>query len=266
MARVAAVLVLVLLVAGCGSRRAVAVHVTPGNSVEDQPIQIVVDGLRPHQIVALRLRSTDTKGVAFGAKATFAADAHGIVDVDHASARTGSAYSGVWPMGLLTSMSAPSAPPFTPYFWGKTPQRFTLTASVAGRAVASTTFRRGLPDGRFTVEDETVPKDGFDGFYYAPAGASRRPAVLMFGGSEGGVGRSLLGALLAAHGVPTLDIGYFHAPGLPSALKNIPLEYFRGALEWLDRRPQVDPSRVSVLGVSRGSEAALLLGVHYPQL
>jgi pimeloyl-ACP methyl ester carboxylesterase len=47
---------------------------------------------------------------------------------------------------------------------------------------------------------------------------------------------------------------------------NIPLEYFRTALEWLDRRPEVEPARVSVLGISYGSEAALLLAVHFPKL
>ncbi len=90
--------------------------------------------------------------------------------------------------------------------------------------------------------------------------------MLVIGGSEGGRGSSWLGERLAANGIPALTIGYFHAPGLPDKLHDIPLEYFRTALAWLGRRPEVDPQRVAVLGSSNGSEAALLLGVHYPKL
>jgi dienelactone hydrolase len=49
-------------------------------------------------------------------------------------------------------------------------------------------------------------------------------------------------------------------------LARIPLEYFERALTWLRAQPQVDPSRIVVIGVSRGSEAAQLLGVYYPSL
>jgi len=49
-------------------------------------------------------------------------------------------------------------------------------------------------------------------------------------------------------------------------LEDIPLEYFAKALRWLASRPGVDSRRIWVDGSSRGSEAALLLGVHYPGL
>jgi dienelactone hydrolase len=88
----------------------------------------------------------------------------------------------------------------------------------------------------------------------------------LLGGSEGGTPSSLLAARLAANGFPTLELAYFKAPGLPQTLTNIPLEYFEHALEWLGKQPQVDPRRIAVIGISRGSEAALLLGVHYPSL
>jgi dienelactone hydrolase len=37
-------------------------------------------------------------------------------------------------------------------------------------------------------------------------------------------------------------------------------------LRWLRRQPGVDPSKLAVEGISRGSEATQLLGTHYPQL
>ncbi len=96
------------------------------------------------------------------------------------------------------------------------------------------------------------------------AGGSRRPAVLEFGGSEGGLHGQLIGAALAAAGYPTLDIAYFGVSGLPPTLAKIPLEYFAHALRWLAAQPEVLKDRIYVLGGSRGSEAAMLLGAHYP--
>ena len=73
-------------------------------------------------------------------------------------------------------------------------------------------------------------------------------------------------ALLAARGYPSLALAYFKAPGLPQTLRDIPLEYFTSALEVLRAQPGVDPDHVLVAGDSRGGEAALLLGAHFPQL
>jgi BAAT / Acyl-CoA thioester hydrolase C terminal len=63
-----------------------------------------------------------------------------------------------------------------------------------------------------------------------------------------------------------MALAYFRAPGLPRELKDIPLEYFARALRRLRSRPDVDPNRVAVIGISRGGEAALLIGATYPRL
>jgi dienelactone hydrolase len=242
-------------------------QVTPAVSVEDQPISIRFEGLERLQGVWLELRSTDAKGRVFFSRAAFGADEDGVLDLARARPRAGSAYSGgPWQMGLVTLMTAPYASAFTDYAWGSAPRRFVLTAISASRPIASTTFVRRWRQGTYTTVRATVARDGFVGTFYAPAGARHQEAVLAIGGEEGGIGSSWLGERLAAHGIPTLVVGYFRAPGLPGRLKDIPLEYFRTALAWLDRRPEVDAQRVSLLGVSYGSEAALLLGAHYPNL
>jgi dienelactone hydrolase len=108
---------------------------------------------------------------------------------------------------------------------------------------------------------------GFYGELFAPPSTgTRKPAVLLFGGSEGGLATTDMAALLAAHGYPTLALAYFAEPGLPKDLLRIRLEYFAHALRWLARRPGVDRARLVVAGISRGSEAAQLLGIHYPDL
>jgi dienelactone hydrolase len=118
-----------------------------------------------------------------------------------------------------------------------------------------------------TVRAESIAATGFYGQFWAPPpGAPRHAGVLEFGGSEGGLHGQLIGAALASAGYPALDLAYFGEPGLPATLKDVPLEYFARALRWLDRQPAVLKGHTHVLGGSRGSEAALLLGAHYPTL
>jgi uncharacterized protein len=50
-------------------------------------------------------------------------------------------------------------------------------------------------------------------------------------------------------------VGYFSLPGLPSALANIPLEYFARALRWLAAQPGVAPAKVAVLAILWGDDS-----------
>jgi uncharacterized protein len=91
--------------------------------------------------------------------------------------------------------------------------------------------------------------------------------VVVWGGSEGGLGYSPAdAALLASHGIPALALAYFDEPGLPCSLSGIPLGYFVKAIDWLRSQPQVDPGRVWIEAISRGTEAELLVAAHWPAL
>jgi dienelactone hydrolase len=96
-----------------------------------------------------------------------------------------------------------------------------------------------------------------------PSGAS----VIVLGGSEGG-GQvpHLLARSFAQAGVVALGLAYFGVDGCPDALSSIPLEYFAIAADWLAAQPGVEPDGVTVLGMSRGSEAAMLTALHFPKL
>lgn len=102
---------------------------------------------------------------------------------------------------------------------------------------------------------------------HRPAGDGLFPAVLVIGGSGGGIGwQDATGELLAGHGYAALALAYFGMPGLPAQLEGIPLEYFTEAVDYLARQPLVDAARIGVVGVSKGGEAALLLASRDPRL
>jgi dienelactone hydrolase len=92
------------------------------------------------------------------------------------------------------------------------------------------------------------------------------PAVVAFGGSDGGQKMTPWARAFASRGYPALALAYFKEPGLPNQLRHIPLEYFARAVRFAAREPGVDPQRIAVLGISRGGEAALLVGSIYPSL
>ena len=249
-----------------GSSRTGTISVTPKASLADQPVHIVVRGLAPGQQVTVGLTSTDAKDVPWSSKAVFRSNSSGVVDLGTASAISGS-YTGVNPMGLIEAMQ-PVTAQSVEYIWSlRFGLSFQVTVTENGTTVATGAFTRALSAAGVTHTDETIAGTGFYGqFWQPPAGTAPHPAVLEFGGSEGGLISLLPGAGLASAGYPTLDIAYFGEPGLPSSLKDIPLEYFEKALQWLARQPGVLPHEIYVSGGSRGSEAALLLGVYYPNL
>lgn len=116
------------------------------------------------------------------------------------------------------------------------------------------------PDGR------RVEADGLLGNYY-PAKA-KGPAILLLGGSEGGlgIGAARQAQALQAAGFSVLHLSYYRAPGQPEVLALVPLELFDRALGWLGKQPEVDPKRLGVIGGSKGAEAALLVAARRPDL
>jgi dienelactone hydrolase len=266
----AVIFVIAACLAGCSGGPTTAgtirIDVAPTTSAADQPVQIMVSGLTPDTVASLRLRSTDSKGVAWSSSAAFRASPAGSIDPAHSAALSGS-YTGVSPMGLFWSMRPDRRAAEGAYFWRARPLSFQLSVVTGDHIQAAVRLSRALSRTALSVRRVSLRAAGFYGAYFSPAAAAaRRPALVVLGGSEGGLSGTLVAALLAAHGYPALAVAYFNAPGLPAQLSRIPLEYFARALRWLRNRPQVNPRQVLTLGVSRGSEAALLLGAYYPRL
>lgn len=104
--------------------------------------------------------------------------------------------------------------------------------------------------------------------YWPGSGPGPHPAILVLGGSEGGLGKggTREAQAFAARGYAVLQLSYFRAPGQPAKLETIPLEYFGRALAWLRTQPGVDGDRIGVVGGSKGAEAALVIATRHPEL
>ena len=126
---------------------------------------------------------------------------------------------------------------------------------------------RGIEPPEGVVRTD-IRNDGLYAQLYTPKNATGRlPAVILIDGSNPGLdGVSVLAAAYAREGIAALALAYFGETGLPSALANVRLEYFDTAFATLKARPEIDPGRIGVLGVSRGSEAAVLLAAHNPDI
>ncbi len=120
------------------------------------------------------------------------------------------------------------------------------------------------PDG---LVERSVTEGDVQGLFVAPKGRTGLPAVLLLGGSSPNPELSNRYArALAAEGYAVFAQRYFGASGLPEHLLEVPLEIMTHGLDWLVRQEEVDPARIAVWGRSKGSEAALLLGLHDPRI
>lgn len=106
------------------------------------------------------------------------------------------------------------------------------------------------------------------GNYFAVSRTSPGPAILIFGGSEGGLSEAVTrhARALQQAGYSTFHFSWWRAPGQAPSIGHIPIENFEAALDWLKAQPEVDPNRIAVFGWSRGSEPAQLMSVRHPEL
>lgn len=262
--------VLAVLLAGCSdgpsssSTAGPTVTVTPGTSLVDQAMTVVVSGLPAHGVADLEVATTAADdGTAWSARRAVAADAGGRLGLAGAAL-----FAQLQPTpGRGTPTSAPSttrpSAPSGSFAW-RPAQTLTWTLSRDDRVVATTTSWRRVTTSGTRTRPLSVAADGVAGVYDAPpAGGARRPAVLLLEGSEAGQ-PALTAAALAGEGVPVLAQAYVGGAGLPSTLSRVPVETVDAGLAWLRAQPDVDPSRVWLVGASRASELALLEAARRP--
>ncbi|MEL6528952.1 MAG: acyl-CoA thioester hydrolase/BAAT C-terminal domain-containing protein [Pseudomonadota bacterium] len=104
--------------------------------------------------------------------------------------------------------------------------------------------------------------------FYPGSGDGPRPALLLLGGSEGGLKdyRNEIGRQLAAEGYSVIYPGYFETREDNRSFDMVPLETFDSALAWLASREDIDADRIGVIGHSKGAEGGLLVASRHPEV
>jgi dienelactone hydrolase len=239
------------------------VVIRPVDALLDQAVAIEVTNLKPESRVRLRLQNHTLMAEA---RAEFIASAAGVVNVAEQAPVAGD-YEGRDPAGLFWSARFDAGSDVVSMITALSrlePLAYTLTVSADDGSDATVSFTRRLVASNVV---RTPVRDGrIRGTLFAIQGAMNAPGVIVLGGSDGGNLWAFVAALLASHGMAALSLPYFAFEDLPKDLVEIPLEYFGEAIDWLRARPEVGAARVGVLGMSRGGEAALLLGATFSQV
>ncbi len=235
------------------------IQVVPAQAMVDQAASVIVTGVTPGSAVTIRAEMTDGAAHTWTAQSDFAADSTGSVDTSRQAPINGS-YRTVSALGLVWSMRSKD---FNVHLYEPPhdfqPQPIQFHLLLNGQEVSSAQFTQLAirPDVQQFNVDGVI-----HGILFLPGDSARHPGILVVGGSEGGFpGRKA--AWLASHGYVAFALCYFHCSGTPDNLERIPLEYFGQALSWMMKRPEIDPTRLAVMGTSRGGELALQLGSMY---
>ncbi|XP_077955865.1 acyl-coenzyme A thioesterase 1 isoform X2 [Gasterosteus aculeatus] len=222
--------------------------------VFDEPVQVKVAGLRSRQMVTLRARSTDEKGVVFSSSATFRVDGS---DLER-DPSLGGTYAGVEPMGLLWSMR-----PDTLHL------KFQRTKSLNPHMVKiSVHEEEGDEEGRMLAEStnerlligdgvirRTVRERNIRGALFTPAGEGPFPAVLDL--YTGGGLSEKRPSLLASRGFVVLTVALYGHSDMPRNIREIDLDYLEEAVEFLKKQYKVGGKGVGVISISKTGDLAL---------
>jgi len=112
------------------------------------------------------------------------------------------------------------------------------------------------------AQKDTIP----DSKYYPPTGEEKNVAIILIGGSEGGLPNYFNIERFNKLGYPCLMVGYFGTKNTPARLEMIPLDYFEQVINTFKTNPEVRDKKIVVYGGSKGGELALLLASRFKQI
>ena len=242
----------------------ITISIQPAEAIYGTAFSIKISGLEPGENATLKASAIDGSGIIWVSTAIFQADQKGFIDLSTQAPLSGD-YESPDVMGLLWSMEPSNSKNkdrvFRSYSHGLNVQ-YQLTDSK-GRTVSAYLKRYyQMPDkGLVRV---MMDSNGCKGVLYHPESGGSFPGIILLSGSGGGMNTTLATAF-ASNGFATLALAYFRYPGLPGYLEEIPLEYFKGAIEWMQNHKAIQKTKLGLVGHSKGGECSLLLASLYDE-
>nr|XP_046263220.1 acyl-coenzyme A thioesterase 1-like isoform X2 [Scatophagus argus] len=229
----------------------------------DEPVQVKVAGLRSRQVVTMRARSTDDKGVVFSSSATYKADGSGEIHLDRDPSLGGS-YVGVEPMGLLWSLKADALHKRFHKISSLNPHVVNFSVHEEdgeGRMLAEVTSERFLiGDG---VSRHPIKEGNIRGVMFTPPGKGPFPAVLDLYTFGGGLSEKR-SSLLASRGFVVLTVALYGHDDMPKNINKVHLDYFEEAIEFLKKQDKVGGKGVGVISLSKSADLSLSMASYLP--
>ncbi|XP_069588724.1 acyl-coenzyme A thioesterase 1-like [Ranitomeya imitator] len=238
---------------------AVSLLVSPGRCLYDRPLQLLGRGLSPGQDVTLRTALSDDGGELFTSAAHYRADSGGELDVSRSPALDGGSYTGVEPEGPLWSLR--SRTPFRRLVKKdvRSPLRLRFSLHPGHGAPGALLLAEAAQERSFMgegVRREPLREGRVRGSLFLPPGPGPFPGVLEVPGAGGGL-LEYKASLLASRGFATLALAYYNYEDLPKDMKELQLEYFEEAVNYMLQHPQVKGPGIGLLGHSKGGDLVL---------
>lgn len=237
-------------------------------SLIDSPVKITIQDVKPGEKVTIKAKriATGIKKLELESYAIFIVDRSGKVELDSQEPISGS-YSGVDGMGLFWSLdltkieelSLNSEYNVAPL----APQTFTLYLEINQTIVHEIKITRLWKSDHIALHE--IRENGLVGTLFCMNDRTPLPAIIVLGGSEGGI-NEYLPALLSSHGFTVFALAYFGMEDLPKQVVRIPLEYMKSAIDWIKSRPEAIPNWIGIHGTSKGSELALLTASFFQEI
>ena len=246
----------------------------PGATVlVGEPLQVALSGLPKDAEITVTARRSAPDFLGgqrvYSAQARYTSSAGGRLDLASAVPLPGSSYGSADVRGLFWSMQPVAGTP-APLPEGEVQLEARQGDTVLARQTLH--LQRALPA---VVSKPAAP---FPGAVYATLpGATKRPALILLGGSEGGSLITRDAPVWASRGYAVLALPYYspggwspkgptppELPTLPAAFADIPVDRLEQARDWLAQQPEVDAARIGVMGTSKGAEFVLLAASRMP--
>ncbi|XP_064095117.1 bile acid-CoA:amino acid N-acyltransferase-like isoform X3 [Macrobrachium nipponense] len=253
--------------------RDVWVEASPRVCLHDVHTELKAGGLKPNSPVTLRADLIDEHGKHFSSNAHYIADNNGGVDLEKA-ASVGGSYQGVFPAGLLSTLSTlPTEKKYHRLFRRNPLIPWKITVSVHdGHAdlsaepettLASVELERHLTAPG--VQRIEVRHGRVRGSLYLPPGPGPFPGVIDLFGFIGGL-FEFRSATLASKGIASLALAVFNYDDLPVTPKKVHFEYFEEAIQFLMSQPQVIPDRCGVVCNSKSGDIGYNMAVLFEEV